>query len=467
MTPFETFRARWLLFGLLAFTVLSAVPLAYARQQTLAIMNVVYLLFLGYAVWLARRHRIDVRRLLGPRVAPGEAARVLAVVPALTALNAGSTWLVFYPLSRVSPDLVRGWLENMDQAMPEPDGIRGWSVLLVSVVVVAPVVEEFVFRGLLLHRWSRKWGLVRGVVASTAAFAVLHFSPLGIFLLGLGFAAIYLRTGSLWLAIIAHGLNNLLAFAVMPLFLPEEGASADLLVEFQRALPGGLTALILGLAAAVLLRRHYWPGRDTPLPYQRGEADRDIIPESSTRHMEEGVSGEIATLAGGCFWCLEAAFEQLRGVERVVSGYAGGAGNQPTYEQVCTGQTGHAEVVQIHFDPAAISYRQLLDVFFTIHDPTTLNRQGNDIGTQYRSAIFQHSPEQRETAAQAIRELAAAKVWDQPIVTELLPLDTFYSAEGYHQGYFRRNASQPYCATVVAPKVAKVRAKYFQQLRRS
>jgi peptide-methionine (S)-S-oxide reductase len=175
----------------------------------------------------------------------------------------------------------------------------------------------------------------------------------------------------------------------------------------------------------------------------------------------------MATLAGGCFWCLEAAFGQLHGVERVVSGYAGGGVPDPTYEQVCTGTTGHAEVVQIHFDPAMISYRQLLDVFFTIHDPTTLNRQGPDEGTQYRSAIFYHSAEQRETAARTMEELGAAKVWDQPIVTELVPLETFYPAEGYHQGYFGRNASQPYCAAVVAPKVAKVRAKYFSQLRRT
>jgi peptide-methionine (S)-S-oxide reductase len=134
---------------------------------------------------------------------------------------------------------------------------------------------------------------------------------------------------------------------------------------------------------------------------------------------------------------------------------------------VCSGTTGHAEVVQIHFDPGVISYRQLLDVFFTIHDPTTLNRQGPDVGTQYRSAIFYHSPEQRETAIQTMQELAAAHLWDQPIVTELQPLETFYPAEAYHQGYFGRNGSQPYCAAVVAPKVAKVRAKYFNQLRRA
>jgi peptide-methionine (S)-S-oxide reductase len=175
----------------------------------------------------------------------------------------------------------------------------------------------------------------------------------------------------------------------------------------------------------------------------------------------------MATLAGGCFWCLEAAFGQLNGVERVVSGYAGGSVPDPTYEQVCTGATGHAEVVQIHFDPAVISYRQLLEVFFTIHDPTTLNRQGPDVGTQYRSAIFHHSPEQRQIAAQTLKDLGAAKLWDQAIVTELVPLEKFFPAEAYHQGYFGRNGSQPYCAAVVAPKVAKVRAKYFNQLRRA
>ncbi len=279
MKPFETFRARSVLLGLIGFTLLSIVPLAYAREHMLVIMNAVYLIFLGYAVWLARRHGIEIRRLMGPRVSPGEAARVLAVVPALTALNAGSTWLVFYPLSLVSPDLVRSWLESMDKAMPDAVGVGGWIVLLVSVVVVAPVVEEFVFRGLLLHRWSRKWGVLRGVLASTAAFAVLHFSPLGIFLLGLGIAAIYLRTGSLWLAIIAHGLNNLLAFTVLPLFMPQWDSGTDLLTGFQRSLPGGLIALALGLAGAVLLRREYWPSQDTPLPYQRNQAEHDMIPE--------------------------------------------------------------------------------------------------------------------------------------------------------------------------------------------
>jgi len=175
---------------------------------------------------------------------------------------------------------------------------------------------------------------------------------------------------------------------------------------------------------------------------------------------------ETATLAGGCFWCLEAAFEQLQGINRVVSGYTGGSMKNPDYRAVCEGTTGHAEAVQIDFDPAVISYRDLLEVFFTIHDPTTLNRQGPDVGTQYRSAVYYHSAAQRENAETAIRELAEARIWDGPIVTEVTPASVFYPAETHHQGYFRRNASQPYCAAVVAPKVAKVRKEFFTRLRR-
>ncbi len=175
---------------------------------------------------------------------------------------------------------------------------------------------------------------------------------------------------------------------------------------------------------------------------------------------------ETATLAGGCFWCLEAAFDLLKGVERVQSGYAGGSVANPTYEQVCTGRTGHAEVVQITFDPSVISFRDLLDVFFVIHDPTTLNRQGADVGTQYRSAIFCHSPEQEAAAERVIAELGAAKVWDDPIVTEVVPLKAFYPAEEYHRDYYRRNPNQGYCQAVIAPKVAKVRKQYFEKLKR-
>jgi len=174
---------------------------------------------------------------------------------------------------------------------------------------------------------------------------------------------------------------------------------------------------------------------------------------------------ESATLAGGCFWCLEAAYEQLKGVVKVTSGYAGGASAEPTYEAVCSGTTGHAEVVQVEYEPEVVSYRDLLDVFFTIHDPTTLNRQGNDVGTQYRSAIFTQSKEQERVAREAVAELSARSVWPDPIVTEVTPLDRFWPAEAYHAGYFRRNPTQPYCVFVVAPKVAKLRKEHFARLR--
>jgi len=174
---------------------------------------------------------------------------------------------------------------------------------------------------------------------------------------------------------------------------------------------------------------------------------------------------ELATLAGGCFWCVEAPMEMLKGVQKVVSGYAGGATLNPSYEEICSGTTGHAEVVQVTFDPAEISYHDLLEVFFAIHDPTTLNRQGADVGTQYRSAVFYHSPEQRATAERVIREFNAAGYYNAPIVSEVAPLDRFYPAEAYHQGYFRRNPSNPYCSAVIAPKLAKLRAKFAARLR--
>ena len=174
---------------------------------------------------------------------------------------------------------------------------------------------------------------------------------------------------------------------------------------------------------------------------------------------------EIATLAGGCFWCLEAVFEQLRGVTKVASGYAGGDVPNPSYQAVCTGTTGHAEVVQVAFDPAVIRYRDLLDVFFTIHDPTTLNQQGGDVGTQYRSAIFYHDDEQRRAADDVVRKLEAEHVFDDPIVTEIVPLTAFHPAEEYHREYYRRNPNQPYCRAVIAPKVAKLRSKYFEKLK--
>ena len=174
---------------------------------------------------------------------------------------------------------------------------------------------------------------------------------------------------------------------------------------------------------------------------------------------------KVATLGGGCFWCLEAVYEQLQGVAKVESGYSGGAVKNPSYELVCTGTTGHAEVVQITFDPQVITFRELLEVFFTIHDPTTLNRQGADVGTQYRSAIFYHSDEQQAVAEEVIREIEAAGIWDRPIVTEVTPFEVFYRAEDYHQEYFRRNPGQSYCRVVIAPKVAKFRKEHMARLK--
>jgi len=175
---------------------------------------------------------------------------------------------------------------------------------------------------------------------------------------------------------------------------------------------------------------------------------------------------ELATLGGGCFWCLEAVYLELKGVEQVVSGYSGGAVLNPSYYEVCEGETGHAEVVQLTFDPQEISFKDILRVFFTIHDPTTLNRQGADVGTQYRSVIFYHSQEQKGIAEEVIREITAARVWNSPIVTEVTPIETFYRAEDYHQDYFQQNMFQPYCQYVIVPKVIKLRKMFFEKLKR-
>ena len=172
---------------------------------------------------------------------------------------------------------------------------------------------------------------------------------------------------------------------------------------------------------------------------------------------------EIATLGGGCFWCTEAVYQQLKGVIAVESGYTGGQIPNPSYEQICEGTTGHAEVVRLTFDPAIVSFREILEVFFTIHDPTTLNRQGNDVGTQYRSVIYYHTPQQQETARHVISEMA--NVWDAPIVTELSQVETYYKAEAYHQNYFRQNPMQGYCAFIVAPKVSKFRQTFRDKLK--
>ena len=177
------------------------------------------------------------------------------------------------------------------------------------------------------------------------------------------------------------------------------------------------------------------------------------------------INEEIATFGGGCFWCTEAVFSELQGVEKVESGYAGGSTLDPTYEQVCSGKTGHTEVVQITFNPRVISYKELLEIFFSIHDPTTLNRQGADVGTQYRSIILYHNDEQKGVAEQAIREIDSARIWKRPIVTQVRPLDVFYRAEDYHQQYFKQNPKQSYCQVVISPKVAKFRQQHLAKLK--
>ncbi|MDQ3522485.1 MAG: peptide-methionine (S)-S-oxide reductase MsrA [Gemmatimonadota bacterium] len=181
--------------------------------------------------------------------------------------------------------------------------------------------------------------------------------------------------------------------------------------------------------------------------------------------MDSSPNREVATLGAGCFWCVEAVFDELRGVETVESGYSGGQVPNPSYEQVCTGRTGHAEVIQITFDPEVVSFREVLEVFFTVHDPTTLNRQGADVGTQYRSAIFYHSPEQKATAEQVIAEMNQAGIWNDPIVTEVSQFSEFFPAGEYHRDYYRRNPNQGYCQIVIAPKVAKFRQKYLANLK--
>lgn len=175
---------------------------------------------------------------------------------------------------------------------------------------------------------------------------------------------------------------------------------------------------------------------------------------------------EVATLAGGCFWCTEAVFDELKGVESVVSGYSGGQVQNPSYREVCNGTTGHAEAIQVTFDPKVISFKEILEVFFTTHDPTTLNRQGNDTGTQYRSAVFTHSEEQKRVAEEVIKDFEQKRIWDNRIVTEVTPYTNFYPAEDYHQEYFANNPTQGYCRVIIEPKVAKFRAKFREKLKR-
>ncbi len=174
---------------------------------------------------------------------------------------------------------------------------------------------------------------------------------------------------------------------------------------------------------------------------------------------------EVATLAGGCFWCTEAAFSIIKGVDRIEPGYTGGVVPSPTYEQVSTGTTGHAEAAQIFFDPKVISYREILEIFFTMHDPTTLNRQGADVGTQYRSAIFYHNPMQKEIAEKLIAELNQEEIWNRPIVTAVEPLKVFYNAETYHKDYYKKHPKEPYCQAVIAPKIAKLQAHFIDKIK--
>lgn len=179
----------------------------------------------------------------------------------------------------------------------------------------------------------------------------------------------------------------------------------------------------------------------------------------------EGKTLEIATLAGGCFWCTEAAFSIIKGVERIEPGYTGGVVANPSYEEVSTGTTGHAEAAQIYFDPKVISFKEILEIFFSMHDPTQLNRQGADVGTQYRSAIFYHNQEQKETALKLIGELTAEGIWDKPIVTQLEPLKIFYKAETYHKDYYKKHPKEPYCQAVITPKIAKLQAKFVDKIK--
>ncbi len=182
--------------------------------------------------------------------------------------------------------------------------------------------------------------------------------------------------------------------------------------------------------------------------------------------MTPSASSEVATLAGGCFWCLEAVFQEVEGVESVVPGYTGGSSINPTYEQVSTGKSGHAEAVQVTFDPAKISYREILEIFFSAHDPTTLNRQGADVGTQYRSAIFYHSDNQKTISQEVMKELNKARLWERPMVTQVAPISKFYPAEDYHRDYFKKHPEQAYCQAVISPKVNKLRRQWAKRLKR-
>jgi hypothetical protein len=264
------FRARTLLLGCLGIALFLSIPVAIFPAAQIAMMALLYLALFTFAWWLGRRSGVQMLRLDHPVPSPPGILRTLAVVPALTAINFGGTWLLYYPLSLLRPELVRDWLHRMEHLIPEPEGRSGTVLLWITVVILAPVTEELIFRGLLLHRWCRKWGRTRGVLLTTALFALLHASPLGIFLLALGLTGIYLRTGSLRLSMAAHGLNNLLAFVLGPWLSWPDSGRGDALAAFQATLPFSLVLLGGGVLALWLLRDRILPAPGTPLPYDRG-----------------------------------------------------------------------------------------------------------------------------------------------------------------------------------------------------
>lgn len=263
------FRARTLLLGCFGILLLASIPIALFPDAQLLTMALLYPALFLFAWWLGHRGGVQLLQLDHPVPNPPGILRMLAIVPALTAVNFGGTWLLYYPLSLVKPELVRAWLHRAETLVPEPTGAAETVVLWVTVIVLAPIAEELIFRGLLLHRWCHKWGRLRGTLATTAVFAMLHLSPLGIFLLALGLAGIYLRTGSLRLSMMAHGLNNLLAFALGPWLSWQDTAGGDPLLAFQAALPKSLLLLAGGFAALWVFRDRLLPRHGEPLPYDR------------------------------------------------------------------------------------------------------------------------------------------------------------------------------------------------------
>jgi hypothetical protein len=263
------FRARILLLACFGLMVGGAVAIAAAPSQQLLTMALLYPALFLLAWWIGDRNGVEMLRLDHPVLNPPGIARTLAVVPALTMVNFGGTWLLYYPISLVWPEGVRSWLARADSLLPPPANWGEVLLLWVSVIVFAPIAEELVFRGLLLHRWCARWGRSRGILATTALFALFHASPLGIFLLALGLTGIYLRTGSLRLSMMAHGLNNLLAFVIGPLFSWHEKKGEDPLLAFQRGLPLSLMLFIAGASALWVMRERWWPAPGTPMPYDR------------------------------------------------------------------------------------------------------------------------------------------------------------------------------------------------------